>query len=642
MSQTDILHFHTIGVAGHIDHGKTTLIKALTGVDTDRLKEEKERGISIELGFAPCKLPGGAVIGVVDVPGHERFIRQMIAGAAGIDMVLLVIAADEGIMPQTREHADILQLLGITRGIIVLTKVDTVEEEWLAMVQEEVVEWAKKCSYAQAPVVAVSSRTGEGIDQLRALIEKELCDVPVRKRDSPARIPIDRVFKVKGAGTVVTGTMYEGTVSEGDFLEILPGKEKVRVRRLHVHNRQVQRAYAGERVAVNITGGDSDEVVRGMTLARTGAYEESQRIDIRFSMLKSASFSLKQRSRVRVHMGTSEVMGTIIFFDRNVIQAGEETFCQLLLEEPVVTKKGEPLIIRRLSPMTTIGGGRVIDPYAERHRFGQQTLQRLTRMAEGNPQELLVQYLEQVEFATIGEVLRRFAHSQEELETLVNAMDDVLTLSGRDNTHDIEGTFFLLTSTLERWKQLIVDELETFHENYPLRTGMDKAALKSAHFKRLPDKLWRVILDITCQTKGVQEANNFVFRSGFTPSYPQKYREQIEQAILSLKNDGWSPPAWEILMQEFRIPADAAGDLKAYLLHSKEIIPLAEDLYIDKEVWEKGVERLKEHCGGDQIITPAGAKDALGLSRKYLIPFLESLDRERLTRRVEEGWVWVR
>jgi selenocysteine-specific elongation factor len=640
LDQKDRLFRHTIGIAGHIDHGKTTLTKRLTGVDTDRLKEEKERGISIEPGYAPCILPGGAVIGVVDVPGHERFIRQMIAGAAGIDMVLLVIAADEGVMPQTREHVDILRFLGIKAGIIVLTKCDAVEEDWLAMVQEEVAEWAGGTFLRGAPMVTVSGKTGAGIDLLRTTIEQQLISLPQRKSDAPVRIPIDRVFKVKGAGTVVTGTVYEGKVAEGDVLQLLPGETKVRVRQLHVHKRQVAKAVAGERVAVNISGGNADAVCRGMTLAAPGYSRASKRIDVRFSLLESISFGLRQRTRVRLHLGTSEVIGKIVFFDRNLLEPGEETVCQLQLEEPVVTKQGEPFVIRRLSPMMTIGGGQVIDPYAQRHRFGQATVQRLNQLAEGSLQEQLVQYLERVSCATVGEVLQHVSVGEAELRTVLQEAGQVFALIGRDGSLDKESCFLLLAATREQWNRQIVDELAKYHQTYPLRAGMDKALLKSSRFSHVPDKLWRIVLEQARQHAMIQETNNTLCLTGFTPGFPSGCEKQMQRAVAALEQNGWHPSAWGALLQEFAIPEELGGDFKAFLLNRGELVHLADDLYLHRAGWVKGVDKLRMASSVEGVLTPAAAKEALGLSRKYLIPFLESLDREKLTRRVDTGRIW--
>jgi selenocysteine-specific elongation factor len=637
---TNDLTYHTIGIAGHIDHGKTTLTKQLTGIDTDRLKEERERSISIELGFAPCTLPGGETVGVVDVPGHERFIRQMIAGAAGIDLVLLVIAADEGVMPQTREHADILGFLGIHRGIIVLTKTYIVDSEWLAMVREEVKEWADTTFLSGAPIVAVSGKTGAGIDLLKQEMQTGIASIPSRKQGAPARMPIDRAFKIKGAGTIVTGTVYEGTIAEGDSLQLLPDGGTVRVRQVHVHHKQVSEAFAGQRAAVNITGGQSETAARGATLAAPGYFQMTERIDVRLAVLKSLSFSVKQRARVRLHIGTSEVMGTVIFFDRNVLEPGEETVCQLQLEQGIVTKKGEPFILRRLSPMATIGGGQVIDPYAERHRFGEETASRLRRLAEGDPREQLEQYLEQVQFATVDDAMQQLAVNEEEMLAILRQKETILSIGGSENVSGKEGRFLLLASTLERWMERVEGELKEYHEKHPLRPGMGKAALKSARFKNTPEQLWRLFIQWACRRGKLAETADVIFLPSFTAQFPERHKQAMEQALLQLERAGITPPAWNVLMEEYKIPEAAAGDLKAYLLNKGEIVQISDEFYIYRKEWDRGIEKLQSSLGKEPVVTPAAAKEVLGLSRKYLIPFLESLDKNNITRRTEEGRIW--
>ncbi len=369
-----------IGTAGHIDHGKTTLVKALTGVDTDRLKEEKQRGISIDLGFAPFKLPGGQKAAIVDVPGHERFIRHMLAGAFGIDMVLLTIAADEGVMPQTREHMDIIELLGVDKGLVVITKKDLVDEEWMLLMEEEISEYLKGTILDGAPLMAVSAVTGEGIPDLLAAIENIAQQVQERSAEGYARLPIDRVFTIAGFGTVVTGTLWSGKINSGDTLELMPGGLQVKVRNLHVHNDKVNTAYAGQRVAVNLQGIELAEVRRGDLLATPGVLAPSYRIDARLRLLKSSKRSLSNWNRIRFHLGTDETMGRVVLLDRDQLNAGEEALVQLVMEKPVVAYQGDRFVIRYYSPVTTIGGGVVIDPRAPKQkRFREDVLEELSK-----------------------------------------------------------------------------------------------------------------------------------------------------------------------------------------------------------------------------------------------------------------------
>lgn len=636
---------HTIGIAGHIDHGKTTLTRAMTGVETDRLKEEKERSISIELGFAPCKLPDGQTVGLVDVPGHERFIRQMIAGAAGIDLVVLVIAADEGVMPQTREHAEILGYLGIQKGIIALTKIDMVDQEWLAMVQEEVKEWAKGTFLENALIISVSSKTGEGIDILLQSIAGQLQDVPPRPYTAPFRMPIDRAFTIKGAGTVVTGTIYEGTVKEGDPMELWPGGQEVRVRRVQVHNKKTAHAFAGQRAALNITGVDLEQVKRGMALAAPGFYQSTRRMDVRFHFLKHLDFSLKQRHKVRLHIGTSEVEGTLIFFDRNTLNPGEEVFAQLALEREITAKKGDAFILRRPTPQATLGGGIILDPYGERHAFGEGTIVYLQGLAKGDPGERIRQFMNIRQYSTREEIIQHLVMGEEEVDSALGELvklEEVLRFSeevaGQQKGNN---TLFVDKGAFQQWLDRLQEELKDYHSRNPLRMGMRKAALKSASFPFLTDRIWRTFLIEAENLHLIKEEGDLVWLNDFIPHPPEKYREACSRVERELLQAGLAPPSWATLMKENKLPEHIAADFKAYLIYRKEIVPLSDELYIIRKEWEKGVEKLRQSIPEGALITPSVAKDSLGLSRKYLIPFLESLDVHRLTKRTEEGRVWL-
>jgi selenocysteine-specific elongation factor len=345
-----------IGTAGHVDHGKTVLTKRLTGVDTDRLKEEKKRGISIELGFAPLTLPSGIKVGLVDVPGHERFIKNMLAGIAGIDLVLLVIAADEGVMPQTREHLDIINLLEVKKGIVVVTKTDLVDAEWLELVKGEIEEVLKGTVLEHAPVVPVSALTGQGIPQLLEVIDRMALETPPKLITGKMRIPIDRVFTITGFGTVITGTLWSGRLKAGETVEILPRELTARVRNIQVHGEKVSEATAGQRVAVNLAGVETEEVFRGDVLAEPGLLTASHRIDVKLTLLKHINIALEQRVRVRIHHGTREVLGRVNLLDREELLPGENCFCQLVLETPLMALRGDHFVIRSYSPMLTKSG----------------------------------------------------------------------------------------------------------------------------------------------------------------------------------------------------------------------------------------------------------------------------------------------
>jgi len=365
-------HRVIIGTAGHIDHGKTTLVRAMTGIDTDRLKEEKKRGISIELGFAPLRLPSGQVAGLVDVPGHERFIKHMLAGAFGVDLVVLVIAADEGVMPQTREHVDIIELLGIKKGIVVLTKKDLVDEEWLLLVEDEVRQYLSKTILKDAPIVPVSSTTRDGLPELMKLLDDMAATIEEKPAFGQVRLPIDRVFKVVGFGTVITGTLWSGALKVGDTLEVLPTGAKVRVRNLEVHKDKVETAMAGQRVAVNLQGIEAADLERGYVLATPGFITPTFRIDTSLRLLSSSPWTLRNWHRIRFHLGTDECLGRVVLLDRDELNAGEEAYAQIILELPIVANKHDRFVLRFYAPVTTIGGGVVIDAHPHRQKRFQE------------------------------------------------------------------------------------------------------------------------------------------------------------------------------------------------------------------------------------------------------------------------------
>ncbi len=378
--------FIIVGTAGHVDHGKTRLVKALTGVDTDRLREEQERGISIELGFAPLPLGSGVVAGIVDVPGHERFVKNMLAGAGGVDLVLFVVAADEGVMPQTREHLDILELLHVQKGIVALTKTDLVDQDWLQLVQEEVRGALAGTRFADAPIIPVSSITGEGLDRLRLALEKMAAAVQPKPRAGPARLPIDRIFTITGFGTVLTGTLFSGSIRSGDVLVIMPSEVQGRVRSLQVHGKKTEDAHAGQRVAVNLAGVEVGEVERGDVLTTPGAFTPVRRLTAWLHALEHAPRPLKNWQRVRFHLGAKETLGRLRLLDQDELPPGADTFVQIELEEPVVAAVHDRFVIRQYSPVTTVGGGEIVEVGGLRHRrFRTEVLERLKRKLSGSP-----------------------------------------------------------------------------------------------------------------------------------------------------------------------------------------------------------------------------------------------------------------
>lgn len=627
---------YTLGIAGHIDHGKTTLTKALTGKETDRLKEEQTRKISIELGFASFPLSTGKLVSVIDVPGHERFIRQMVAGVAGIDLVLLVIAADEGVMPQTKEHLDILELLGIEHGLIVLTKVDTVDQEFLELVEEQVREETAGTFLADSPILHVNSISGQGIDQLKAEVEKVIEQLPSRPIQGIARVPIDRVFSKKGFGTVITGTVYQGKVSVGDELHLLPQHKKVKVRHIQVHGQTQSTAYAGQRVALNLTDVSKEDLKRGDTLVTMGAVETTERIDIEFHMLPDLDFNVLQRSPIRLHLATAEIMGRIIFFDRNQCKPGESCFAQLELEEPVTTLFEDRFILRRPTPMTTIGGGMVIDPYAKKHRFGQETIDLISSKKEGDIVQRAKRILEQEGIQTLQTLLHTLGFSltdwQKEIED--KYADHGLKLIGGETEQ------LTLITTEEEWKETwenIAEELTNYHKRYPLREGYEREQLRVKFYPSLSSAQWNIVLRQAEKEEKVHVQGETIASYEFKAKLREKDEEIWQQIQSKMKKNPIEVEPWDQLVPQ-QMPQELKLDLLRYLLRHDQLIQLDEERYLSKELFIQLVEKLKQQT--PETFSIKDVREVVNTSRKYLIPFLETLDRLGYTLRRENERTW--
>lgn len=627
-------HF-TLGIAGHIDHGKTSLTKKLTNVDTDRLKEEKERGVSIELGFAPLVLPSGKRVSVVDVPGHERFIRQMIAGAAGIDLVILVIAADEGVMPQTREHFDIIRFLGIDRGIIALTKKDLVDSDWLEMVQEEVREWVQDSFLQDAPILSLSAHTGEGIAELLATIEEIISTIPERDASEPFRMPIDRVFTKKGAGAVVTGTVYEGQISEGDLVEVFPLGEKVKIRQINVHHAQVSTAYAGQRAALNLSGVDFKEMERGYSLTAPDYFRKTDRLDISFHMLAHHDFNLKQRSRIRLHIATSEIMGKIVFYDRNELEPDDEVLCQLQLEEEIIAKPGDPFILRRLSPSTTLGGGGVLSPYGMKRRYGEKSVELLNLLKGGDEWQMLQYVLAENGYSSIEEINFQLAFGQERLRNILERYQETKQVYRF-------GEFVILQSTLKEWTDKFKVLLMKYHKDHPMRNGMKKSEVKSKLFSMVSDKLWKEYTQNLRKEKVIEEIGEMVKLRSHTPQIPSAIQMATDKIIDCINKEGLTVTSWDELLKKVGIKPSDGGEVKTFLLDQPDFVSMGPDYIVNAKVYNQTIEQLKQQLSLDVPFSTPQIKEILGFSRKYLIPFLESLDEHGLTKRMENERVWIK
>ncbi|MBM6618320.1 selenocysteine-specific translation elongation factor [Bacillus suaedaesalsae] len=624
-------HYFTVGMAGHIDHGKTSLTKALTNVDTDRLKEEKERQISIELGFAPLELGDNISASVIDVPGHERFIRQMIAGVAGIDLVILVVAADEGVMPQTKEHLDILSFLGIKKGIVAVSKIDKVDEEFVDLVEEEIKEQLQGTVFADSPIILVDSLKSIGIDQLRAKIKEELEQLEMRNASGAFRLPIDQVFTVKGQGTVVRGTVYEGTVIEGQTLMILPSREETKARQLQVHHKPAEKAVAGQRVAINLSNITKDQIERGDVLVDKEHFVVTNTIDISLSFVQSLKHPIKQRTPIKLHLGTSEVMGKIIFFDRNeATGASGEVLCQLRLDEDVVTKRGDRFILRRPTPTETIGGGWVLDPHGQKYRFGEETIQMLHNKKEGTPTQRVIDILKEKKYLPKKELLQLTSLKEEQLEELKQDSDDLIEM--------MQG--FTLQSEKDSLLQKANEQLKGYQEKYPLRFGMSKAELVAVLSHQVPKEWVTTVIDEGLQNNLLQKQSQFVATMDYEPSYPPSWKKRIESLMSSIQQDGLNVKTWEEYGNASGIPKDVLEELKHYLKTTNKLYFLDEKNAITRENLEMAIKKLR--AATENTFDLKVAKDSLDLSRKYLIPLMELFDALEITRREEQNRVWVR
>ena len=618
-----------VGTAGHIDHGKTALVKALTGIDPDRLQEEKRRGITIDLGFAHFELQdsGGErlQIGFVDVPGHERFVRNMLAGVGGIDLVLLVIAADEGIKPQTREHFDICRLLGIQHGITVLTKSDLVDAETLEVVRLEIEELLRGSFLEHAPIVPVSSLKGLGFDQLKSELASIAAHIAVRDPSAITRMPIDRVFTMKGFGTIVTGTLVAGTMRREDELELFPAGKKARVRGVQVHGENKERAIAGERTALNLAGVEKQELERGMTLAAPGLLQASPRLEVKLSLLASAK-PLKSGSRVHLHAFASEVIATVRLNHGKQMAAGAEAFAQLRLNSPLLLVPGDRFIIRQFSPVVTIGGGVVLDafPIPKLKEEARERLLKATAAADG----------EQI----LTERIARRWDSGISLERLVTEtgwpakmIQDRLDQPRAKGIITKLGHRFLSGAAVAACKNSLSSTLETFHAQNPLAPGINQETLREKF--ALDGQVFSALLGKLVEEGKVETAGDLVHLSGFgvvMKDEESESRKMIEQAFRSA---GLKVPALKDVLAALKIDKARAQKIVTLLLRDKILIKVSDDLVFHQSALAELRKSLAAHKAQSPKIDVARFKHMTGVSRKYAIPLLEYLDRERVTRR---------
>ncbi|RTR35711.1 selenocysteine-specific translation elongation factor [Robertmurraya yapensis] len=621
--------YFTIGMAGHIDHGKTTLTKALTNVDTDRLKEEKERQISIELGFAPLYEDEEIQISVVDVPGHERFIRQMIAGVAGIDLVVLVVAADEGVMPQTREHLDILGFLGIKSGIVAISKIDRVEEEFMGLVKEDIREELTGTVFEDAPLVVVDSLSHKGIEDLKELIIHTLKEQETRDVKGAFRLPIDQVFTVKGQGTVVRGTVYEGRVEEGQTLTIMPKGLEVKARQIQVHHKPAKEAFAGQRAAINLAGIAKEELERGDVLVSSEHFNVTNTIDVAIRVVEDLDYMVKQRMPIKCHLGTAEVMGRIVFFDRNELkEENGEILCQIRLDEEIVAKRGDRFILRRPSPQETIGGGWVIDPKGQKYRFGDKTIAELEMKKVGTPGEQIVAALMEAKSLSLDDLITRTSLDRDVLIEELNSEDFVL----------INGKEYTLRALIEMNEEDLYNRLRDYHTEFPMKQGLNKGELIQEQAKLYPKLLLDFVIEEAIQKGTFKRKAQFITIGEFEPHVPKNWKTRTENMLEKLKSDEMMVQYFQDYLAASGIPDAVVIDLKKFLEEDGQIVSLDSQYYWHGDIFRGAVAKLQAGTGTEFEV--GDAKEILGLSRKLMIPFLETLDAKGYTTRVENKRVW--
>lgn len=620
-----------IGTAGHVDHGKSSLIKALTGQQTDRLKEEQKRGITIELGFAWLTLPDGSKAGIVDVPGHERFVHNMLAGAGGIDLALLVVAADEGVMPQTEEHLEILRLLNIKHGIIVLTKVDLVDEEWIDLAEETVKESVAGTFFEKAKIFRVSAYTGQGIDELREEIFSLITDIPQKDEKIPFREPIDRVFSVEGFGTVITGTVIEGKVETGETVMLYPGEKEVRVRNIQVHETDVPVAYAGQRTAINLAQISKDDIDRGYVLAAKNSIDLSQILDVKISVSKKSPYSIKNRSRVHFHYGSSEAIGQVRFFDKEELEPGEEAYARLNFQEDIAVRYDDPFVLRFYSPLVTLGGGRVLDPCPQTKRVkNEEWRERLLQIDQGSERDRLYYAIDSAShnFYGIGLAFRRSGLARLSKEEQLSYLEALLA---DRQIYKLNEELYLSADFINKLSQSAERILEKFHQDHPFKVGMRRESLRTSLLSDVKIEYTDKILDL------LEEAGKICSQGGLvaSPSFELLLSDEekgIQAQILDLyKKGGFTPPELEEVTKEFKAKSKAA-DLISNLIDRGELVRLDDKLNLHKEYMEEAKRIVVEMIEKDTCLKLSDFRDRLGVSRKYAAAVLEYFDKIKFTR----------
>lgn len=622
-----------LGTAGHIDHGKTSLIKALTGINTDRLKEEQLRGITIELGFASMDLPSGQHIGIVDVPGHEKFVKTMVAGATGIDMVVMVIASDEGIMPQTREHKEICTLLDIRHGLIVLTKRDMVDEEWLELVTEDVRSFTTGSFLEDCPILPVSSTTGQGIPELIQALETLSASIPERSSTNLFRLPVDRVFTMKGFGTVITGTLISGMIRVGEQIMIYPSGVISKVRGIQVHNASVEQAVSGMRTAINFQGLEKASINRGDVLSSPNALTSSFMVDVGLHYLKSNKKPIKNRTRIRFHTGTSEVLGNLILLDSEELASGSSIAAQLRLDAPVAVVKDDRFVIRSYSPVRTIGGGGILNPIPQKHkRFKPEVFSGIQKLGELSPEEVITYHAEEAGYQGISfSDLRIMTNiSDKKLDgSIQRLLSDKVFL-----TIDREQRVFIHRTCFEQLFSEANVLLNAFHKINPLKPGMPKEELKSRLPPQISPKLFTLMIQNMIKSGQMVQEENMVRLSTHSVLLGQDQTDVRKKILDAYQQNGLTPPYFKEFCKTQNLDEIKSKEVLHVLVDEGLIVRIKDDLYFHQEAILMIKKKLVDFLNAHGEITTPQFKDMTGASRKFVIPIIEYFDARNVTIRV--------
>ena len=622
-----------VGTAGHIDHGKTTLIKALTGRNTDRWEEEQRRGITIDLGFTYFDLKNGDRVGIIDVPGHEKFINNMVAGVVGMDLVLLVVAADEGIMPQTREHMDILGLLGIKKSILVINKCDLVDEEWLELVEEEIQEELEGTFLEGAPVVKVSAATGQGLDELTDTIQQLMSDEVVAKDiQTIPRLPIDRAFTLSGFGTIITGTLISGTITREDVLEMYPIGKECKIRNIQVHGQNQDKCYAGQRVAINLSNVKKKEIRRGCVLAPKNSMKNTDLLDVKLKVLEDSMRILTNHERLHLYTGTSEILCRAVLLDKEQIGPGEEGLVQLRLEEEIAVKRGDRFVVRFYSPMETIGGGIVLEPNPVRKkRFDAQAIEELKKKESGSLGDVMeLQIKEHGDtMITLAELAKMMAHSVDELKEYLEELEESGTIFVFPMKKD---TYLWHRDSEFAVRQKIEETLQKYHSEHPYRYGMKKAEIHNTFLKKIKPNIFDAYIERMTGENVYGRREEYLSLPGYEVPRDAMYL-QTEKLI----EDTFEKAGYDFVrfseIDFGKIPRQTAEDVVLMMIDEGKVIRINEEMFTMKHLMDEAKEKIQNHLKEENLITIAQVRDMFSTSRKSAKPILEYMDSIKVTKK---------